>query len=144
MVSDVERTFEVEAPIEKVWELIADPTKRAEAISVVESYSDEGDEFIWQLELPIPVINETVTVRTQDVRRTPPEYVKFVGRSKVMEVTGEHILESTDTGCQVTNRFVVNGKVPGVEKFFQKRIDEEIDNLFQMLEDEFAAEPADG
>jgi carbon monoxide dehydrogenase subunit G len=144
MVADVERTFEVEAPIEKVWELIADPTKRAEAISVVESYSDEGDEFIWQLELPIPVINETVTVRTQDVRRTPPEYVKFVGRSKVMEVTGEHILESTDTGCQVTNRFVVNGKVPGVEKFFQKRIDEEIDNLFQMLEDEFAAEPADG
>ncbi|MEF8809090.1 SRPBCC family protein [Natronomonas sp.] len=144
MVADVERTFEVEAPIEKVWELIADPTKRAEAISVVESYSDEGDEFIWHLELPIPVINETVTVRTQDIRRTPPEYVKFVGRSKVMEVTGEHILESTDTGCRVTNRFVVNGKVPGVEKFFQKRIDEEIDNLFDMLEDELVAEPTDG
>jgi carbon monoxide dehydrogenase subunit G len=144
MVADVERTFEVEAPIKKVWELIADPTKRAEAISVVESYSDEGDEFIWHLELPIPVINETVSVRTQDIRRTPPEYVKFVGRSKVMEVTGEHILESTDTGCRVTNRFVVNGKVPGVEKFFQKRIDEEIDNLFDMLEDELVAEPTDG
>jgi carbon monoxide dehydrogenase subunit G len=144
MVADVERTFEVEAPIEKVWELIADPTKRAEAISVVESYSDEGDEFIWHLELPIPVINETVSVRTQDIRRTPPEYVKFVGRSKVMEVTGEHILESTDTGCRVTNRFVVNGKVPGVEKFFQKRIDKEIDNLFDMLEDELVAEPTDG
>lgn len=144
MVADVERTFEVEAPIEKVWELIADPTKRAEAISVVESYSDEGDEFIWHLELPIPVINETVSVRTQDIRRTPPEYVKFVGRSRVMEVTGEHILESTDTGCRVTNRFVVNGKVPGVEKFFQKRIDKEIDNLFDMLEDELVAEPTDG
>ncbi|WP_336135237.1 SRPBCC family protein [Natronomonas amylolytica] len=144
MVADVERTFEVEAPIEKVWELIADPTKRAEAISVVESYSDEGDEFIWQLELPIPVVSGTVTVRTQDVRRTPPEYVKFVGRSKIMEVTGEHILESTDTGCRVANRFVVNGKVPGVEKFFQKRIDEEIDNLFDMLNGELVAEPTDG
>ncbi|QLD86736.1 SRPBCC family protein [Natronomonas halophila] len=144
MVADVERTFEVEAPIEKVWELIADPTKRAEAISVVESYSDEGEEFVWNLELPIPVINGTVEVRTQDVRRNPPEYVKFVGRSKVMEVTGEHILESTDTGCRVTNRFVVNGKVPGVEKFFQRRIDAEIDNLFTMLKDELEVEPTDG
>jgi carbon monoxide dehydrogenase subunit G len=144
MVADVERTFEVEAPIEKVWELIADPTKRAEAISVVESYSDEGEEFVWNLELPIPVVNGTVEVRTQDVRRNPPEYVKFVGRSKVMEVTGEHILESTDTGCRVTNRFVVNGKVPGVEKFFQRRIDAEIDNLFSMLTDELEGEPTDG
>jgi carbon monoxide dehydrogenase subunit G len=134
----------VEAPIEKVWELIADPTKRAEAISVVESYSDEGEEFIWNLELPIPVINGTVEVRTQDIRRNPPEYVKFVGRSKVMEVTGEHILEPTDTGCRVTNRFVVNGKVPGVEKFFQRRIDAEIDNLFTMLKDELEVEPTDG
>lgn len=144
MVADVERTFEVEAPIEKVWELIADPTKRAQAISVVESYSDEGDEFIWRLELPIPVVSGTVEVRTQDVRRTPPEYVKFVGRSKVMEVTGEHILESTETGCRVTNRFVVNGKVPGVEKFFTRSIDEEIDNLFQMLKDELEVELTDG
>jgi carbon monoxide dehydrogenase subunit G len=144
MVADVERTFEVEAPIEKVWELIADPTKRAEAISVVESYSDEGEEFVWNLELPIPVVNGTVEVRTQDVRRNPPEYVKFVGRSKVMEVTGEHILESTDTGCRVTNRFVVNGKVPGVEKFFQRRIDAEIDNLFSMLTGELEGEPTDG
>jgi carbon monoxide dehydrogenase subunit G len=144
MVADVERTFEVEAPIEKVWELIADPTKRAEAISVVESYSDEGEEFVWNLELPIPVVNGTVEVRTQDVRRNPPEYVKFVGRSKVMEVTGEHILESTDTGCRVTNRFVVNGKVPGVEKFFQRRIDAEIDNLFSMLTGELEGESTDG
>jgi carbon monoxide dehydrogenase subunit G len=144
MVADVERTFEVEAPIEKVWELIADPTRRAEAISVVQSYSDEGEEFVWNLELPIPVVNGTVEVRTQDVRRNPPEYVKFVGRSKVMEVTGEHILESTDTGCRVTNRFVVNGKVPGVEKFFQRRIDAEIDNLFSMLTDELEGEPTDG
>lgn len=144
MVADVERTFEVEAPIEKVWELIADPTRRAEAISVVQSYSDEGEEFVWNLELPIPVVNGTVEVRTQDVRRNPPEYVKFVGRSKVMEVTGEHILESTDTGCRVTNRFVVNGKVPGVEKFFQRRIDAEIDNLFSMLTDELEVEPTDG
>lgn len=143
MVADVERTFEVAAPIEKVWELIADPTKRAESISVVESYSDEGEEFIWHLELPIPVVNGTVAVRTQDIRRDPPEYVKFIGRSKVMEVTGEHILESTDTGCRVTNRFVVNGKVPGVEKFFQRRIDAEIDNLFQMLKDELEIELTD-
>lgn len=144
MVVDVERTFEVDAPIEEVWELISDPQKRAEAISVVENYSVEGEEFIWQLELPIPVVSGTIAVRTQDVRRDPPNYVKFVGRSRVMEVTGEHILKPTDSGgCFVRNRFVVNGKVPGVEKFFKRSIDEELDNLLEMVENTLTAERTD-
>jgi carbon monoxide dehydrogenase subunit G len=143
MVADVERTFEVDAPVAEVWALIADPEKRAEAISVVESYRTEGEEFIWELELPLPVISETVTVRTQDVDREPPTFVEFVGRSSVMEVTGSHRLEPTDDGCRVTNRFVVRGTVPGVETFFQRRIDDEIDNLLAMVEDTLSARRAD-
>jgi carbon monoxide dehydrogenase subunit G len=143
MVADVERTFEVDAPIAEVWALIADPEKRAEAISVVESYRTEGEEFIWELELPLPVISETVTVRTQEVDREPPTFVEFVGRSSVMEVTGSHRLEPTDAGCRVTNRFVVRGTVPGVETFFQRRIDDEIDNLLAMVEDTLSARRAD-
>ena len=129
MVADVERTFEVDAPIEEVWDLIADPETRAEAISVVESYRTDGEEFVWDLELPVPVINETVMVRTQDVDRRPPEFVEFVGRSTVMEVTGRHSLEPTETGSRVTNRFIVNGNVPGVETFFRRNLDDELDNL---------------
>jgi len=143
MVADVERTFEVDAPIEEVWELIADPETRAEAISVVESYRTDGEEFVWDLELPVPVINETVMVRTQDVDRRPPEFVEFVGRSKVMEVTGRHSLEPTETGCRVTNRFIVNGNVPGVETFFERRIDDEIENLLATVEDTLSARRAD-
>lgn len=133
MTVEVERSFDVNAPIEAVWELLSDDETRAQTISVVESYDlrDHGDrqEVIWNLSLPIPLVSSTIAVRTRDVERDPPNYVKFVGQSKVMTVTGEHELTETDEGCHVVNRFVVDGKVPGVEKFFKRNIDGEIDNF---------------
>ena len=135
MVTDVERTFEVDATVEEVWALIADPEARAEAISIVDSYEVDGDELVWQLRLPIPGLGRTVAVRTRDVERDDPEFVRFVGRSKVMDVRGEHELSPTDDGCAVRNRFVVDGRFPGVERFFKRNIDEEIDNLFLYISD---------
>ena len=70
-----------------------------------------------------------------DVERDDPEFVRFVGRSKVMDVRGEHELTPTDDGCAVRNRFVVDGRFPGVERFFKRNIDEEIDNLFLYISD---------
>lgn len=129
MVTDVERTFHVDAPVEDVWELIADPEVRAKAISVVDSYDVNGDELVWHLELPIPALRRTIAVRTRDVERDEPRFVQFVGRSKVMDVRGEHELTATNGGCSVRNQFVVEGKFPGVERFFKSNIDGEIDNL---------------
>ena len=31
------------------------------------------------------------------------------------------------------NRFVVDGKLPGVERFFERRIDDEIENIRQLV-----------
>lgn len=133
MVVDVERSFDVGAPIEEVWELLSDHENRARAIEVVEDFDVEGEETVWHIRLPIPVVRRTIAVRTRDVERRPPEYVKFVGRSKVMDVTGEHELEETETGCRVHNRFRVDGKVPGVEKFFRRNIDDEIENILRSV-----------
>jgi carbon monoxide dehydrogenase subunit G len=55
--------------------------------------------------------------------------VEFVGKSKVMHVVGEHELEEIDGGTRLTNRFVVDGKVPGVERFFKRNMEAEFDNL---------------
>lgn len=133
MVTEVERTFRVDAPVEDVWELIADPEVRARAISIVDSYEMDGDELVWHLKLPIPGIRRTISVRTRDVERDDPRFVQFVGRSKVMDVRGEHELSPSNGGSTVRNRFVVEGKLPGIERFFERNIDDEMDNLLEYV-----------
>ena len=137
MTVRVERAFELPAPPERVWDFIADPEIRARSISVVDEYTAEdpdGRRVTWHVELPIPFVRRTVTVDTEDVTREPPRYVKFVGTSNVMEVTGEHEIVETDDGTRLENRFVVDGKLPGVEKFFKRNLDSELENLRRALE----------
>jgi len=51
-------------------------------------------------------------------------------------LTGEHeIREVGGGGSTLTNRFVVDGKVPGVEQFFKRNLDDELDRLQRKLED---------
>lgn len=144
MTVEVERAFDVEAPITAVWEILSDEEARAKTISVVQSYDlrsgGEHSEVVWHLSLPIPVVRSTIAVRTRDVERDPPRYVKFAGTSKVMTVTGEHELRETDTGCHVVNRFIVDGKVPGVERFFERNIDGEMENFRESILDSLADE----
>lgn len=138
MTVRVERRFELPAPCEEVWAFISDPEQRARAISVVEDYEitdSEGRSATWYIDVPIPVIRRAARVETEDVEREAPRFVKFVGRSKVMRVTGEHRLEETEGGCRLTNEFVVDGKLPGVERFFKKNLDEELKNLERSLRD---------
>ena len=129
MTVRVERTFELTATPEEVWSFIADPEKRAGAISVVSDFEETGDGEIWHIELPIPLVRRTIAIETEDVARDEPSYVKFVGRSKVMRVVGEHEITATEEGSRLTNRFTVDGKMPGVERFFERNLDAELSNL---------------
>lgn len=133
MTVEVVRTFDVEATPESVWDLLSDDANRAQAIEVVERYEQDGDETIWHVQLPGPLHERTIAVRTWDIQRDPPTYVKFVGRSKAMDVTGEHTLEPSEAGCRIRNRFVVDGKIPGVERFFKRNIDGEIENIMHSV-----------
>ncbi|WP_293028950.1 CoxG family protein [Natronococcus sp.] len=144
MTVRVDRSFELAAPPERVWEFIVDPENRARAISVVQEYSIDGPEgrrATWQVELPIPLVRQTVAVETEDVTRNPPEYVKFTGKSKGLDVTGEHRIVETETGSRLENEFVVDGKLPGVEKFFKRNLDEELENLQRALERDLEGSP---
>ena len=134
MTVRVERVVDVPAPPEEVWAFIADPTNRAAAISVVADYEVRGDgSAVWHISLPIPVLDRTVAVETEDTAREPPERVEFEGRSRVMRVVGEHRLEAVDGGTRLTNRFVVDGRLPGVERYFRKHLDAELENLEDAL-----------
>ncbi|MFP9193154.1 CoxG family protein [Natronosalvus vescus] len=137
MTVRVDRSFELQAPPERVWAFIADPEKRARAISVVTDYTaidPEGRKATWHLKVPLPLVTRTVDVSTEDVTRRPPEYVKFVGRSSLLDVTGEHEIVEIDGGTRLENTFVVDGHLPGVERFFKRNLDSELDNLKRALE----------
>jgi carbon monoxide dehydrogenase subunit G len=140
MTVRVERTFDLGVSPENVWAFIADPEKRASVISVVEDYEETGEHSaIWHIQLPVPFLDKTVPVETEDVERDPPRYVKFVGRSSALRVTGEHEIQETDGGTRLVNRFTVEGKVPGVERYFKKNLDGELDNLEAALRQEAEA-----
>jgi len=136
MTVRVTRTFELPIPPDRVWAFIAEPENRAAAISVVDRYETTGDgETTWHVRLPIPLVDRTVAVRTRDVEVDPPTHVKFVGRSSALQVTGEHTVEPTADGSRLVNEFVVDGRLPGVETFFRRRLDDELDNLERALLD---------
>ncbi len=137
MTVRVERTFELSMPPERVWEFISRPENRAESISVVADYvvdDPEARRVTWNVELPIPLVSRTIAIETEDVTRRPPTFVEFVGRSRVLDVSGEHEIETTAGGCRLRNRFVVDGHVPGVERFFRRNLDGELENLRRALE----------
>lgn len=140
MTVRVERTFELAAPPEAVWRFIADPEKRARAISVVSEFEDTGDGEVWYIDLPIPLVNKTISVRTKDIAREEPRYVKFEGRSSVMQVLGEHEIVEIEGGCRLENRFTVDGRLPGVEGFFERNLDDELVNLEAAIRAELEAE----
>ncbi len=133
MTVDVERSFLVDAPLSEVWDLLSNEQNRAEAIEVVERFERDGDETIWYVRLPGPLRSRTMAVRTWDVQRDEPTFVKFVGRAKLLDVSGEHELRETEEGCLVRSRFIVDGKLPGVERFFRKNIDGEIENIMRSV-----------
>ncbi len=137
MTVRVERVVVVPAPREDVWAFIDDAEKRARPISVVSDFELAADgHAIWSLQLPIPFVDRTIEVDTEEKKRVPPEYVEFVGRSKVMRVVGEHSLAEVDNGTELTNRFVVDGTVPGVERFFKRNMEREFDNLENAIYDD--------
>ena len=134
MTVRVERTFELPAEPEQVWSFIADPEKRARPISVVTDFERTGEHSAtWYLKLPIPVVDRSIAVETEDTQFEPPTEVEFVGRSKVLRVVGEHELEPTDSGTRLITRFTVDGKLPGVERYFKRNMDQELHNIEQAL-----------
>lgn len=141
MVVRARRVVEVSAPPERVWEFIDDPEKRAEPISIVEDFELLQDgKAVWHVSLPIPITDRTMRVETENRRRIPTEEVEFVGNSRAFRVIGKHVLRPTENGTELDNSFTVDGRIPGVERFFKKNIDSELENLEFALKEYLATE----
>ena len=142
MTVRIERSFDFSVEPTRVWAFISDPAKRAGAISVVERFDIRSDgSATWQVRLPLPLVDSTVAVETEETARDPPRQVKFVGHSRVFRVVGEHRIEPTDAGCRLENTFQVDGRLPGVERFFSRNLDDELDNLERALRVDLDLDP---
>ena len=143
MTVRVERTADLPVERERVWDFLTDPRKRAGAISVVDDFElhdEAGTKATWYLDLPVPLLRKALAIETEDVEREEPRYVKFRGRSRAMNVIGEHELEETEDGTRLTNRFTVEGRLPGVESFFERNLDSELENLRRAIERDLGVE----
>ena len=134
MTVSVERTVEFDVQPSAIWAFLVDPANRANAISVVADWERAGEATIWHIELPIPLLDPTVPVRTRDVEVVENRRVRFVGHSDVFDVRGVHELEPVNGGTRLHNRFVLEGSFPGVERFFEANLDGELENLLDALE----------
>ncbi|WP_049907030.1 SRPBCC family protein [Halovivax asiaticus] len=147
MTVRVERTDEFDVEPAQLWAFIADPANRARAISVVESFSidsADGRRCTWEVTLPIPFFDRTATVETYDRVREPPTNVEFVGQSSALDVTGRHEIADRDGGSQLRSEFVVEGRLPGVERYFTRKLDDELENLRRAAERAFERESTEG
>lgn len=134
MVVRAERVVNVQASPAAIWEFIADPERRATLISDVQEYEVVADGRVrWHVSLPIPLIDRTIPIETEETVRDPPNRVEFVGRSKAMRVVGEHVIAAENGTTRMTNTFTVDGKLPGVERYFKRRIEGEFDTLEREL-----------
>jgi len=142
MTVRVRRELGFDADPSDVWAFISDPAKRAGAISVVDEYEVTGDRTAtWRVSLPVPMISSTIAVETEEVKKDPPEYVEFVGKSRAFRVTGEHTVSESDDGrARLVNEFVVDGRLPGVESFFERKFGDELDNLDAALRRDLGTE----
>jgi carbon monoxide dehydrogenase subunit G len=137
MTTRAQRTVEIAASPRDVWTFLSDTKKRADAISVIEEVElNDETHATWYLSLPIPAIDETIAIETEDTIRDSVEYIKFVGRSRLVRVVGEHDLEPTDRGTCLSNRLTVEGEAPGIERYFEQQLDKEFDNLETALQND--------
>jgi len=130
VVVRVERSVEVAAPPREVWEFLADPKNRAEAVSVVERAEVHGPETVtWFVEIPVPYLDRTMEIRTEDRVRDPPNRAEWVGRATGIYVEGEHVVTGDDDTTTVENWFAVESSIPGVEGYFERNLEAEMENL---------------
>ena len=140
MTERVTRVFELAVPPADVWAFISNAAPGGEPNSVSSDFAITGPRTLtWQISVPDPLHSATIPVETEDTTVEEPTYVEFVGSSRAMRVIGEHELETTEEGTRLTNRFTVDGRLPGVESYFASNLDGELDNLEAAINDAYDA-----
>jgi carbon monoxide dehydrogenase subunit G len=82
--------FEVKAPIESVWGLMADPQMSTHCIPGLLACKVTGPNTnLWLMEFQIGPIIKRIEMRSTNVELDPPNHGKWVGKAKGIRMSGE-------------------------------------------------------
>src|SRR5947209_9367155 len=98
-------TFEVRAPIERVWAFVSDMRKIGRCVPGVQSVEilDET-RARWNLKVKIGPLSQDIEVLTETLEQVPLKHGKFRGQAENMDITGTIDLRSEEHTSELQSR----------------------------------------
>ena len=106
-------TFEVRAPVDRVWAFVSNMQKIGGCVPGVQSVEvlDET-RARWNLKVKIGPLSQDIVVLTESLEQIPLKHGKFRGEAENMDITGTIDLAPDGTSTKVTYTMAVQAKGP--------------------------------
>src|SRR5437899_12884716 len=97
-------SFEVEAPVERVWAFLSDMRKVGSCVPAVQCVEIVDDKRArWNLQVKIGPLTQDIQVLTETTDQIPLNHVRFGGAADNMELTGTTALAPSENGTKVAS-----------------------------------------
>lgn len=104
-------SFDVSAPVNKVWAFLSDMRKVGSCVPGVQSVDVLDDTHAtWQLKMKIGPLSQQILVQTETLEMIEPSHAKFRGVADNMEMTGTIQLQPKGEATAVTYTMSVQTK----------------------------------
>ena len=128
-------TFEVRAPVDKVWSFLSDMRKVGSCVPGVQNIAILDDKrATWDLKVKIGPLSQTMKVATETLEQVPPSRARFKGVADNADMLGTIELAPSGEATQVTYTMNVTAKGP-----LARIMDNFMRSRLQQQSDEFAA-----
>ena len=106
-------TFEVLAPVERVWAFVSDMRKIGGCVPGVQSVEIlDKNRARWNLKVKIGPLSQDIVVLTETLEQVPLKHGKFRGEAENMDITGTIDLTPDGNATKVTYTMAVQAKGP--------------------------------
>ncbi len=106
-------TFDVEAPVEKVWSFLSDMRQVGRCVPGVESVDVlDATHARWTLTVKIGPLSQTIKVLTETLEQVPLRRGRFRAEAENIDMMGTTELTPAGNGTKIVYTMVVNAKGP--------------------------------
>lgn len=128
-------SFEVDAPIDRVWPFLSDMRQVGRCVPGVEGVEVLNDRSArWDLRVRIGPLSQSMQITTETVEQVPLHHGKFRGNADLLEIIGTIDLTPTGLRTKVVYTMSVSAKGP-----LSRILDNFIRSKLKAQTEEFAA-----
>lgn len=128
-------SFEVDAPIDRVWPFLSDMRQVGRCIPGVEDVEVLDDRRArWDLRVRMGPLSQSMRITTETVEQVPPQHGKFRGNADLVELIGTIDLTPAGPRTKVVYTMSVSAKGP-----LSRILDNFIRSKLKAQTEEFAA-----